>query len=53
MLLTLYGTGLRRSEICHLKVAHIDSPRMVLRVERGKGGVDESSLDDVATRSYI
>ena len=40
MLLTLYGTGLRRSELCHLKVAHIDSPRMVLRVERGKGGVD-------------
>jgi len=40
LLLTLYGTGLRRSELCHLKVAHIDSPRMVLRVERGKGGVD-------------
>jgi site-specific recombinase XerD len=40
LLLTLYGAGLRRSELCHLKVAHIDSPRMVLRVERGKGGVD-------------
>ena len=40
MLLTLYGAGLRRSELCQLKVSHIDSPRMVLRIERGKGGVD-------------
>jgi integrase/recombinase XerD len=40
MLLTLYGAGLRRSELCQLKVSQIDSPRMVLRVERGKGGVD-------------
>ena len=40
MLMTLYGTGLRRSELCHLQVRHIDSQRMVLRVERGKGGVD-------------
>jgi integrase/recombinase XerD len=40
MLLTLYGAGLRRSELCQLKVSHIDSPRMVLRVEHGKGGVD-------------
>ena len=31
---------LRRSELCQLKVSHIDSPRMVLRIERGKGGVD-------------
>ena len=28
------------SELCHLQVRHIDSPRMVVRVERGKGGVD-------------
>ena len=40
MLLTMYSCGLRRSELCRLKVSNIDSPRMVLRVERGKGGVD-------------
>jgi site-specific recombinase XerD len=35
MLLTMYSAGLRRSELCRLKVANIDSQRMVLRVERG------------------
>ena len=40
ILLTLYGTGLRRSELAHLKVSNIDSQRMVLRVEQGKGGRD-------------
>ena len=34
---TAYGAGLRVSEVVALKVADIDSERMLLRVERGKG----------------
>ena len=33
-----YGAGLRVAEISMLKVSDIDSERMLLRVERGKGG---------------
>lgn len=33
-----YGAGLRVSEVVALKVSDIDSDRMLLRVERGKGG---------------
>jgi site-specific recombinase XerD len=32
-----YAAGLRISEAVHLKAAHIDSQRMVLRVDQGKG----------------
>jgi integrase/recombinase XerD len=40
MLMTLYSTGLRRAELCRLKVRDIDSKRMMLRVVQGKGGID-------------
>ncbi len=40
MLLTTYSCGLRRSELCRLKVSNVDSQRMLIRIERGKGGVD-------------
>jgi integrase/recombinase XerD len=40
MLLTMYAAGLRRSELCRLKVSNIDSRRMMLRIERSKNGVD-------------
>jgi site-specific recombinase XerD len=33
-----YGAGLRVAEVAALKVTDIDSERMLLRVERGKGG---------------
>jgi len=35
-----YGTGLRASEVCSLKVGDIDSERMTLRIEQGKGRKD-------------
>jgi site-specific recombinase XerD len=44
MLMTLYATGLRRAELCHLKVADIDSERMIIHVRQGKGGRDRDVL---------
>ncbi len=39
-LTTAYATGLRISEAARLKIADIDSSRMLVRVEAGKGGKD-------------
>jgi site-specific recombinase XerD len=39
-----YGAGLRVSEVAHLKVDDIDSARMLLRVEQGKGGRDRNAM---------
>ncbi|MBV8412047.1 MAG: site-specific integrase [Alphaproteobacteria bacterium] len=36
-LLTAYGTGLRLTELLALRAEHIDSSRMLVLVERGKG----------------
>ena len=40
MLITLYSTGMRRAELCHLKVEDIDSTRMLIHIRQGKGGKD-------------
>ena len=39
-----YGTGLRVSEVITLKVSDIDSQRMTLRVEQGKGRKDRYAM---------
>jgi integrase/recombinase XerD len=36
LLMTLYSTAVRRSELCHLKATDIDSRRMMIRIQ-GKG----------------
>lgn len=43
-LMTTYSAGLRSQEACQLKVADIDSDRMTLRVECGKGAKDRYTL---------
>lgn len=40
ILMTLYGTGVRRAECAALKLTDIDSARMVVHVKGGKGGKD-------------
>lgn len=39
-LMTAYATGLRVSEVASLRVADIDSQRMMIRIEQGKGWKD-------------
>jgi len=44
VLAVAYGTGLRASEVVALKVGDVDSERMTLRVERGKGSKDRYAM---------
>jgi integrase/recombinase XerD len=37
---TMYGTGMRVSEVLHLQADHIDSQRMMIRIEQSKGNRD-------------
>jgi len=39
-----YGAGLRVSEVAHLKVDDIDSKRMLIRIEEGKGRKDRNAM---------
>lgn len=43
-LMVAYGAGLRVSEVVALKVSDIDSQRMLLRVEKGKGQRDRYAM---------
>ena len=40
ILMVLYSTGARRAELVRIKVADVDSQRMVIRIRHGKGGHD-------------
>ena len=40
MLMVLYSTGMRNAELRHLQVADIDSRRMLIHIQQGKGGRD-------------
>jgi integrase/recombinase XerD len=39
-----YGAGLRASDTTHLRVSDIDSQRMVIRIEGGKGNKDRHAM---------
>ena len=42
--MTLYATGVRRAELAHLKISDIDSLRMVIHVQGGKGRKDRDIM---------
>ncbi len=44
LLMTLYATGARRAELARLKVSDIDSPRMVVHIQGGKGRQDRDVM---------
>lgn len=44
ILMTAYSAGLRLSEIANLKIDHINSARMQIRVDQGKGRKDRDTL---------
>lgn len=44
VLMTLYATGVRRAELARLKVSDIDSRRMVIHIQGGKGRQDRDVM---------
>jgi integrase/recombinase XerD len=44
LLITLYATGARNAELTHLKVSDIDSKRMVIHIQGGKGRRDRDVM---------
>jgi integrase/recombinase XerD len=44
LLMTLYATGLRRAELANLRISDIDSQRMVIHVQGGKGRKDRDVM---------
>jgi site-specific recombinase XerD len=48
-----YGAGLRVSEVVALKVTDVDSKRMVLRIEQGKGKKDRLAMLSPVLLGYL
>jgi integrase/recombinase XerD len=44
VLMTLYGTGLRRAELARLQISDIDSRRMVIHIRGGQGRQDRDVM---------
>ena len=44
LLMTLYATGVRNAELTHLKVSDVDSKRMVVHIQGGKGRRDRDVM---------
>jgi site-specific recombinase XerD len=44
LLMTLYATGARRAEVARLKISDIDSERMVIHIQGGKGRKDRDVM---------
>ncbi len=48
-----YGAGLRASEVTHLKIADIDSGRMIIRIQQGKGRCDRYAMLSPSLRKLL
>jgi integrase/recombinase XerD len=44
ILMTLYGTGSRRAELANLRIADVDSQRMIIHIRGGKGRKDRDVM---------
>ena len=44
LLMALYGTGVRRAELARLKITDIDSQRMIIHIQGGKGRKDRDVM---------
>src|SRR6201984_103206 len=44
LLMTLYATGVRRAELARLKITDIDSRRMIIHIQGGKGPKDRDVM---------
>ncbi|MGB7531357.1 MAG: tyrosine-type recombinase/integrase [Halobacteriota archaeon] len=53
ILLTIYSGGLRVSEASRLRVSDIDSKRMLIRVNQGKGRKDRYTILSNANLKYL